>query len=145
LSDSKFCCRRGFTLVELLIVLVVLAVIAAIVLPKFVGSTRRAKIAKVRQDLRILRVAIEQFRNDTGVYPMSLEDLAVTIAPTKGLDKNGSQVDINPTDWNGPYIASVPIDVLANKPFVYRTNPPMVGMVVNGDSASAQATAGTRH
>ncbi len=137
--------KRGFTLVELLVVLVILAVVAAIVLPKFVDSSRRAKIAKVRHDLRILRVAIDRFRSDTGAYPMSLDDLAATTAPTKGLDKNGGQVNIMPTDWNGPYVASIPIDVLANKPFVYHTSPPMVGMVVNGDSASAQATAGTRH
>lgn len=130
---------------ELLTVIVVLAVIAAIVLPKFVNSSRRAKIAKVRGDLRLLRGAIERFRNDTGAFPATLADLAATTAPDEGLEKDGSQVSIRASDWHGPYVASIPRDPLADKPYFYITTPPTVGWVVPGDSASAQATAGTRH
>ncbi len=135
--------RCGFTLVELLVVLVVLAVVSAIVLPRFAQSSRRSKIAKVRSDLRLLRGAVERFRADTGVVPVSLAALAAESAPAKGLDAGGKVVSINASDWRGPYIDSVPRDPLAGKPYFYVTTPPNVGFVTAGDSASAQNTAGS--
>ena len=75
---------RGFTLVELLVVIAVLAVLAAIVLPKFVDSSRRSKEAALRSDLKLYRNAITLFHSDCGYYPKQLDDLAATSAPAKG-------------------------------------------------------------
>lgn len=60
---------RGFTLVELLVVVIVLAVIAVIVIPKLSASTKDANIAALDSNLARLRSAIEHYRVDHGVYP----------------------------------------------------------------------------
>ena len=120
---------RGFTLVELLVVIVVLAVLAAIVLPKFAESGKRSKEAAVKADLKLLRDAVDRFYADTGVWPVNLGQLALTTAPAKGIDANGNPAAINPSDWHGPYVDSVPKDALAKSDYQYKTTAPAVGIV----------------
>ncbi|MGQ9454324.1 MAG: prepilin-type N-terminal cleavage/methylation domain-containing protein [Armatimonadota bacterium] len=133
--------RRGFTLVELLVVIVVLAVLAAIVLPKFMDSSRRSKESALRSDLKLLRNAIGLFFTDTGTYPKQLSDLAATSAPAQGLDSSGSDVNINPADWHGPYLQEIPNDPISGAPFTYSTTPPNVGKVTS--SATGNGLDGT--
>lgn len=130
--------RRALTLVELLVVLIVLAVLAAIVLPKFVDSGRRSKEAALRQDLKLIRGAVDRFYNDTGSYPASLAHLTWTVAPPKGLDSAGILVPIEAADWNGPYLDRLPEDPVARAPFIYKTAGIGVG---NVSSASGQRAA----
>jgi type II secretion system protein G len=111
--------RKGFTLVELLVVIVVLAVLAAIVLPKFLGAGLRSKEAALKSDLTILRNAISLFLTDTGAYPATLADLAATSAPSSGLDSAGASKTITASDWNGSYIESVPTDPVSKAAFTY--------------------------
>lgn len=85
--------RRGFTLVELLVVIVVLAVLAAIVLPKFMNSSRRSKESALRSDLKLIRNQVSLFQADTGTYPKALTDLTATTAPLMGLDNAGGRCD----------------------------------------------------
>lgn len=70
--------HRGFTLVELLVVLAILATLLAIVAPRYFDSLRRADEAALRTTLRITREAIDKHRADTGRYPASLESLVQT-------------------------------------------------------------------
>lgn len=133
--------RRGFTLVELLVVIVVLAVLAAIVLPKFMDSSKRSKESALRSDLKLLRNAIGLFYTDTGAYPKQLSDLAATSAPAKGLDSSGNEVTINAADWHGPYLQEVPNDPVSGTAFTYSTTPPHVGKVTS--SASGNGLDGT--
>ncbi|MCX8052710.1 MAG: type II secretion system protein GspG [Armatimonadetes bacterium] len=135
--------RRGFTLVELLVVIVVLAVLAAIVLPKFMNSSTRSKEAALRSDLKLLRNAIALFQADTGLYPSTLEDLAATTAPQTGLDRTGTDVAINASDWHGPYLQEVPNDPISGNPFNYSTTAPNVGKVTS--SATGTALDGTAY
>ena len=130
----------GFTLVELLVVLIVLAVLAAIVLPKFVGSSTRAREARMKADLRLIRTAIDRFYIDTGAYPAKLADLAETKAPAKGLDSAGNQIPIDPLKWHGPYLDRIPKDAISGSDYVYpNALTGQVGTV--GSSAPADATA----
>ncbi len=133
--------RRGFTLVELLVVIVVLAVLAAIVLPKFMDSSKRSKESALRSDLKLLRNAIGLFYTDTGAYPKQLADLAATSAPAKGYDSSGAEVSINAADWHGPYLQEVPNDPISGTAFNYSTTPPNVGKVTS--SASGNGIDGT--
>ncbi|OFX17398.1 MAG: hypothetical protein A2Z18_06140 [Armatimonadetes bacterium RBG_16_58_9] len=135
--------ERGFTLVELLVVIVVLAVLGAIVLPKFMDSGTRSRESALKSDLKLLRNAVATFQIDTGFYPSQLNDLAATTAPTKGLTAAAAEATITATDWHGPYVQSVPDDPVSGSDFAYGTTSGMVGKVTS--SASGNALDGTTY
>ena len=66
---------RGFTLVELLVVLAIVAVLLSIAAPRYTGSVDRAKEAVLRENLASLRDALDKHYSDTGHYPSKLEEL----------------------------------------------------------------------
>jgi general secretion pathway protein G len=67
--------NNGFTLVELLVVLAILALLLTLAVPRYFNGIERAKEATLRQDLNTLRESIDKFYADTGKYPNKLEDL----------------------------------------------------------------------
>lgn len=67
--------HKGFTLIELLVVMAIIATLLSIVAPRYFSSLDKAKEAVLRQDLGILRNAIDQFYSDFGKYPLDLEEL----------------------------------------------------------------------
>ena len=81
---------RGFTLVELLLVLVILALIGGLVLPNIIGKAEGAKVKAAGSQISRLAMAVESFYLDTGTTPDSLDDL---INESGGVD-----------GWNGPYV-----------------------------------------
>lgn len=64
---------KGFTLIELLIVVAIIAILAAIAVPNFLEAQTRAKVARVRTDLRSLATALEAYRTDANSYPPTAE------------------------------------------------------------------------
>jgi general secretion pathway protein G len=68
--------RRGFTLVELLVVLAILAILITIAVPRYFGHVDRAKEAALKQSLSVMRDAIDKYHGDLGKYPDSLDELA---------------------------------------------------------------------
>jgi general secretion pathway protein G len=82
--------EKGFTLVELLLVLVILALIATVVLPSIIGQAEGAKVKAAASQISRLSMSVETFYLDTGVAPESLGDL---VNEPSGV-----------TGWNGPYI-----------------------------------------
>lgn len=135
--------QRGFTLMELLIVIIVIAVLAAIALPKFINSGLRSKEASLKSDLKIYRNAVQLFLNDTGSYPANLSALAATSAPASGLDAAGSAKTIVATDWKGPYIDAIMTDPVSGNAFTYGSASPNVGKI--NSSASGNGTDGTAY
>lgn len=125
---------------ELLIVIVVIAVLAAIALPKFGNASTRSREASLRGHLRELRRATESFANDTGAYPAQLVDLMQETAPAAGIDRAGSAKTIAAGDWHGPYIQTVNPDPISGNPFNYSVTSPTVGKVTS--SASGNGTDG---
>jgi general secretion pathway protein G len=65
----------GFTLIELLVVMAIIATLLSIVAPRYFNSLDRSKEAVLRQDLSIMRDAIDKFYGDTGNYPSELAEL----------------------------------------------------------------------
>ena len=68
---------KGFTLVELMVVLTVIALLLSIVVPDYVGRVRRAEEAVLKENLVALRDALDKHYADAGKYPGSLEELVV--------------------------------------------------------------------
>jgi len=67
--------RSGFTLIELIVVMAIIATLLTIALPRYFGSVERSKEVTLRQSLNVMRDAIDKFNADTGRYPEKLEDL----------------------------------------------------------------------
>jgi type II secretion system protein G len=121
--------KPGFSLVDLLLVVLALAVVAGILLPKMMGSNTRAKETDLRDDLKMLRNAIDAFHADTGQYPAALGDLAETDV-TKVRVAGGEIVA--KADWHGPYVESVPNDPVSGGAFRYVDSTGKVSCATSG-------------
>jgi general secretion pathway protein G len=97
----------GFTLVEMLLVLVILATLAAIVIPKMAGRSQQAKVTAAQSQVSSIEMALDAFEVDNGYYPK-----------TGGLDDLNNQ-PANAPSWKGPYLKKgVPLDPWGN-PYTY--------------------------
>ena len=74
--DLKQAGRRAFTLLELIVVITIIGILAAIAVPNYLNTPRRAKEAVLKTNLRTIREVIDQHKADKGAYPGSLEELA---------------------------------------------------------------------
>jgi type II secretion system protein G len=110
--------RRGFTLIEMLIVITIIAVLALIIIPRLMLVSQKAKEATLADSLKQLRDSVQRFQADTGVYPTVLHDLVIN---------NPAQLatpNITPGTWNGAYLngqGGIPGDGLPLNPFVSNT------------------------
>jgi general secretion pathway protein G len=68
---------KGFTLVELMVVLTVIALLLSVVVPDYIGKLRRAEEAVLQQNLSLMRESLDKHYADTGRYPTSLDELVV--------------------------------------------------------------------
>ncbi|MEX2673646.1 MAG: type II secretion system major pseudopilin GspG [Phycisphaeraceae bacterium] len=101
--------RRGFSLIELLLVLVILAVLAAVVAPRFASRSEQARETAAMTDISNLETALGTFEVDNGRYPSNDEGLRALVEEPNNLDT-----------WRGPYIRrGVPNDPWGNE-YVYR-------------------------
>jgi general secretion pathway protein G len=73
--------RYGFTMVELMAVLIILGLLAAVVVRNFVGQTDKARVTTTKANLKILHLAVNQFKMDTSRFPAEDEGLSVLIEP----------------------------------------------------------------
>ena len=96
--------RRGFTLVEVLVILAILAALAAVLVPTVTNQVRKADIGQVTGDVTNLRTGIEAFLVNVHRYPASIEQLAYPITNADG-DINGATYPNGLVSrWEGPYI-----------------------------------------
>ncbi len=67
--------RKGFTLIEMLVVMAVVALLLTIAVPRYFGSLDKSKEVALKENLQVLRVTIDKFYADKGRYPNTLEEL----------------------------------------------------------------------
>jgi len=102
--------RRAFTLIEIMIVIVILGLLAALVVPKLVGRTEEAKRTQARVQIKSVEQALELFKLDNGFYPSTEQGLEALVRPpeTGRIPKNyrkGGYIDRVPKDpWGNPYV-----------------------------------------
>ena len=102
--------RQAFTLVEMLLVLVILATLAAIVYPKVVGRGEQARVTAANTQIGNFKTALDAFEVDNGFYPKGkngLQDLVQK--PRDAVNWHGPYLDNIPKDpWNNDYIYEAP-------------------------------------
>ncbi|MGE5248182.1 MAG: type II secretion system major pseudopilin GspG [Verrucomicrobiota bacterium] len=102
--------RAGFTLIEIMVVIVILGLLAALVVPKLIGRTEEAKKTQARVQIKHIQQALELFKLDNGFFPTTDQGLeALVRVPEAGrIPKNyrkGGYIDRVPKDpWANPYV-----------------------------------------
>jgi general secretion pathway protein G len=100
---------RGFTLIEIMVVVVIMGILAALIVPKLMGRTDDARIIAAKQDIATVMQALKLYKLDNQRYPTTEQGLQALIAkPTTGPAadgwKTGGYVDKLPKDpWGNPY------------------------------------------
>lgn len=109
-TDRRRLDRRGFTLLEVIVVIVILGLLAALVVPKLIGRTEEAKRTQARIQIKSLEQALQLFKLDNGFYPATEQGIeALVRAPEVGrIPKNyrkGGYLDRVPKDpWGNAYV-----------------------------------------
>ena len=102
--------QAGFTLIEMMVVMVIIGLLMALVGPKFIRQGEKAKVGACRAQIELLGTALDTFRLDVGRYPTSQEGLAALTQRPFGADR-----------WDGPYLKKgVPPDPW-DRPYYYRS------------------------
>lgn len=104
--------QRGFSLIELLVVIIILGLIAGLVGPRLFGRVGQSKQATARAQIELLGAALDQYRLDIGAYPPATVGLPALV------------LNPNVPGWNGPYLKknAVPMDPWG-KPYQYKCCP----------------------
>ena len=103
--------RRGFTLLEVMVVVFILGLLATIIVPRLVGRTDEARRVKALADLKSVAQALDLYRLDAGTYPTSQQGLAALVERPSAPPA--------PARWNpAGYLDRVPVDPW-NRPYVY--------------------------
>lgn len=93
----------GFTLIEIMVVVVILGILASLIVPKIMSRPEQARIVKAKNDVHAIETALELYKLDNGFYPSTDQGLqALVVQPT------ASPV---PTNWKaGGYLREIPLD-----------------------------------
>lgn len=112
-NAGKVKIRRGFTLLELLVVLVVLGLLAGLIGPQLFGRVGEAKTTTARTQMQLIGVALDSYRLDNGSYPATAQGLdALWLRPSR---------QPAPMNWRGPYLRKAPPSDPWGRPYVYQS------------------------
>lgn len=93
MKKNKHRKQAGFTLIELMVVVIIIAILAGLIIPRFMGETDKAKQAKAKMQIESLESALKMYKLDNGSYPTTEQGLkALVETPSVGnLPKNWRQ------------------------------------------------------
>ena len=102
--------QAGFTLIEIMVVMVIIGLLMALVGPNLIGRSEKAKVQAAAMQIERLGTVLDTFRLDVGRYPTTQEGLQVLVQRPMGVDR-----------WDGPYLnKGVPKDPW-DRPYIYRS------------------------
>ena len=102
--------QAGFTLVELIVVVIIIGLLAGLVVPQFIKQEEKATAKAAKAQIELFGTALDTFRLDVGRYPSSQEGMAALMQRPGGVDR-----------WDGPYLRKdLPPDPWG-KPYVYKS------------------------
>jgi len=102
--------RRGFTLLELLVVMVIIGLLAAYVAPRYFSQLGKSEVRSAQAQVAALRSALDSYRLDVGQYPSTEQGLGALLARPQGI-----------TRWSGPYLQkALPPDPWG-RPYQYKS------------------------
>jgi len=107
--------QQGFTLIEIMVVILILGLLTTLVVQSLRGATDKAKRTKAMADIAELKTALDRYYIDSGSYPT---DLNALVTPPTQVAQNGQQ----PSNYEeGGYIRRIPLDPW-NNPYVYQSD-----------------------
>jgi general secretion pathway protein G len=101
--------QRGFTLIEIMVVVVILGILAAVVVPRIMDRPDDARITKAKQDIRVLEAQLNLYKLDNYVYPSTQQGLEALVSKPGGDPeprnyRSGGYIKTLPKDpWGNPY------------------------------------------
>ena len=105
---NKLRSNRGFTLLEIIVVVAIIAILAAYIAPKVAGRVDDARISKAKSDIRVLESSLELYKLDNFVYPSSAQGLDSLVNKPSGLElrnwRDGGYIKkLNKDPWGNEY------------------------------------------
>jgi len=105
--------RKGFTLIELMVVIVILGLLAALVAPKFLKRGEEAKITTTKVQMKNIEQALKLYKLHNSIYPTTEQGLKALVEKP--------ETEPTPKNWKGPYMDEIPKDAWGNN-FIYVSN-----------------------
>ncbi len=127
MATEDFRDEAGFTLVELLVVLVILALLAALVGPRVIGYMSQSKIKTARVQIASYQTALELYHLDLGHYPPSQDGLGALV-----------KAPVGSTGWAGPYLDKAVASDPWGNPYAYAADPAGAGYTIKSLGADGK-------
>jgi general secretion pathway protein G len=110
MSSARDLDERGFTLLEILVVIAILGLLIGLVAPAALRQLGHARVSVAKQSIERIGAVLDMYKLDVGTYPSGDQGLGALVEKPTGVDS-----------WNGPYVkGGVPVDAW-NHPYIYRS------------------------